>query len=868
MKKRILSIVISICMVLMLVPITANAMSIYVKLDVIGADTFTLEVESGDSIDNVKQKIEDKTGYSQTIQILRYNGRILQNGKTLADYNIQKESTIELSFGSSVSAYTTKEQMMDSTFAPDSNGNATNIGKLVFGKNSSGAAQQWYILGKDEGVSGDNTIIFAASPIATNQVFEDDYSNNKAFQAGFGVYESAPTEVYPNHYGASDLRSVLQTMATNTSYFTSAEQGLMNDTTVKTKDTNKSVTYTTTDKLYALQGDFSNDKYLWAGTGDITVLAMNSYWSSGDEFWLRSPYGIIDNSALIAQPGGCEYIGVYNAFAVQPASNLNLSSVLFASAATAASSDTVSGAITSGTAMTLRFDGTGKNIGTALYNTTTGDIKATRGSTSQTVALVVQGNDGTNDWYYSKKIDTSDTINASDIKSALCLSSDIDLSVCKIWLEITDTDGLIYAVSATETTITDILSVEITGIDTPVSNTALDTEASCATRGVSSTKPAVTWTPNDSTAGYNKVYTASITLTAATFYEFADSVTATVSGNNATSVNKNADGTLTVTYAFPEIPDTIDPVISGIENGKTYCSAQTVTVTDNDSIQSVTVNGSAIDLVNNQFTLSPAVGAQEIIATDNAGNNTKVTVTVNNGHTYGAWQSNGDGTHTRYCTVDGCNGYEDGNCDGGEATCTNKAICEYCGNEYGEVDSSNHNLEKIPAKDATVTETGNTEYWHCKDCDKYFSDENGTNEITLDDTVIPKLPPEMIDGMRQSVTEGEKKELTFRSNAAYSDFIRAQLDGKTLDDKNYTVKEGSTVVTLKADYVATLSAGEHTIGIVSESGTATTTFTVNAKSPATGDNSHIALWFALLFVSGGLMSVTGVYGKKKKHSKN
>ena len=136
-------------------------------------------------------------------------------------------------------------------FTPDSNGNATTIGKLVFGKNSSGASQEWYILGKDGGVSGDdNTIIFAASPIATNQVFEDDYSNNKAFQSSFGVYASNPSEVYPNHYGASDLRVALQGMATNTSYFTTAEQGLMNDTTVTTYDrydTNNIKTYTTTD---------------------------------------------------------------------------------------------------------------------------------------------------------------------------------------------------------------------------------------------------------------------------------------------------------------------------------------------------------------------------------------------------------------------------------------------------------------------------------------------------------------------------------------------------------------------------------------------------------------------------------------------
>ena len=158
------------------------------------------------------------------------------------------------------------------------------------------------------------------------------------------------------------------------------------------------------------------------------------------------------------------------------------------------------------------------------------------------------------------------------------------------------------------------------------------------------------------------------------------------------------------------------------------------------------------------------------------------------------------------------------------------------------------------------------------DCDKYFADENGTDEITLDDTVISKLSPEIIEGKGQSITAGEKKELTFKSNAAFSDFIRVELDGKTLDEKNYTVKEGSTVVTLKADYVAALSAGEHTIGIVSTNGTATTTFTVNAKavvdndtkSPQTGDNSHMAFWIALLFVSGAGVIGTTVYGKKKR----
>lgn len=242
------------------------------------------------------------------------------------------------------------------------------------------------------------------------------------------------------------------------------------------------------------------------------------------------------------------------------------------------------------------------------------------------------------------------------------------------------------------------------------------------------------------------------------------------------------------------------------------------------------------------------------------------TVTVVDRHSHvftDTWEKD-DTYHWHKCQHENCTEIKDqAEHSGGTATCTSKAVCEYCDEEYGELDSTNHNLEKISAKDATVTETGNTEYWHCTDCGKYFTDENGENEIELADTVIAKLPPEIIEGKGQSITEGEKKELSFTSNAAFSDFIRVELDGKTLDEKNYTVKEGSTVVTLKADYVAALSAGEHTIGIVSESGIATATFTVSEKTaadddtnPPTGDNSHMALWIALLFVSGCLLTVT------------
>lgn len=466
-------------------------------------------------------------------------------------------NTVQAATGSgtepSVTAYATKDQLM-TAFTPDANGTATTKGKLVFGKKSDGTtAQEWYILGKDTGVSGDNTIIVAASPIARGQKFNSDmsYKNDENLWSDCVYSEATITKVYANHYGASELRDTLQGMATNTSYFTSAEQGLMNATTVTTKDTkNSSVTYTTTDKLYALQGDFDNNQNLWAGTDDSTVLAMRSYWRNGEWFWLRSPYSR-DDSALLAYPGDfVDYAFVEEESAVQPASNLDLSSVLFASAAIAASSDTKSEKITDSAAMTLRLDGTGKDIGTVTYNTTTGDIKVVKGSTSQTVALVVQGKDGTNDWYYSKQITGTETINVSAIEAESNTPASINLSACKIWLETTDsTSNLTYAVNATD--IISITSVAITDIDIPVSNTVLDTEASCTTEGVKSTTPQITWTPSDTTAGYNKSYTASITLTAATGYEFADNVTATVSGNTATSVTKNAaDDTLTVTKEF------------------------------------------------------------------------------------------------------------------------------------------------------------------------------------------------------------------------------------------------------------------------------------------------------------------------------
>ena len=172
------------------------------------------------------------------------------------------------------------------------------------------------------------------------------------------------------------------------------------------------------------------------------------------------------------------------------------------------------------------------------------------------------------------------------------------------------------------------------------------------------------------------------------------------------------DPSLNITYLRSDrvTVDNVQPVIGGIENGKTYCEAQTVTI-DEKYVDTVTVNGTEVTLdENGSFILSAADGEQKIVATDKAGNTAEMTVTVNDGHT------------------------------GGTATCTEKAVCEVCGKAYREPDPKNHaNLKHIPAKAATKTAGGNIEYWYCEDCDKYFADAAATKEIKQADTVTAKL---------------------------------------------------------------------------------------------------------------------------------
>lgn len=269
-------------------------------------------------------------------------------------------------------------------------------------------------------------------------------------------------------------------------------------------------------------------------------------------------------------------------------------------------------------------------------------------------------------------------------------------------------------------------------------------------------------------------------------------------------------------------------------------------------------------------------------------------------HQSNDWEHN-DTEHWQVCTCGAV--FNKAAHSGGKATCKDKAICEICGDSYGSLDPNNHtDLKHIDAKAATAAEEGNIAYWYCDGCKKYFSDAAAKTEIAKADTVTAKRSPQITAGDGAAVTQGEKKELTFTSDASFADFVRVELDGTALEEKNYTKREGSTIITLNRDFVAALSVGEHTLAIVSQHGTATAKFTVKAKPtetaipqpavtpqptaqptqtaqpqptvqpvspiPGTGDTANPALWFALLIVSGGAAIGITVVSRKKKHKEN
>ena len=469
-----------------------------------------------------------------------------------------------------------------------------------------------------------------------------------------------------------------------------------------------------------------------------------------------------------------------------------------------------------------------------------------------------------------------------------------------------------------------IPSVAITGIDAPKSNTALDTEADCNTTGVSNAKPTVTWDSSDSKAGYGKIYTASITLTASEGYKFADSATATVNGNPATSVTKNANGTLKVTYAFPatdkhNIEITVDTDVRDGDAAKNptissgyeieYCFF--VEDTDKDG---VFINKTGDSITFDDKTLVVDKALVEAFAAQSEGRFTyeslmavlkdefdldELKTEFTGGYDYSvlayichsdnAYFDNDDNQIVTNAIVkvngkkitDNCLGFGSGmdiipgayvfsaaktytvsfDANGGKGTMANATGIS---GEY-----------TLPENGFTAPEGKQFKCWSVGSTEKAVGDKIAVSADTTVKAVWENIPAapieyEILDGANSSWTHDSDGSLSIRGNGAFSEFVGVKVDGKSVDEKYYTVKEGSTIVTLKAGYLNTLTVGSHTLEIIWTDGSASTAFTVSAQtvveSPQTGDNSMMALWIAVLFVSGiGVMGTT-IYIRKKKYS--
>ena len=320
--------------------------------------------------------------------------------------------------------------------------------------------------------------------------------------------------------------------------------------------------------------------------------------------------------------------------------------------------------------------------------------------------------------------------------------------------------------------------------------------------------------------------------------------------------------------------DNIQPVISGIENGKTYCEAQTVTV-DEKYVDTVTVNGTAVTLdADGGFVLPPTNGEQKIVVTDKAGNNAEMTVTVNNGHTFGEWVSDNDGTHTRKCTVDGCDAFETENCSGGNATCTEKAVCDVCGKAYGEFDGTNH--EGGVQEWTTRTAFNHEQKWNCCGAVIVASEAHEWKDGVCRECGYVCLHNDadkdhICDYCKKTISEHVDKDKNH-----ICDYCEKTISEHVDKDKNhvcdYCEKTISEHVDKDKDHICdyckkTIFAHEDApTKEIKKADTVTAKLPDDSKSPQTGDNSNLILWIALLIISGGVMKGVTAFGKSKKHS--